>query len=111
MRYKIFLSCSILLFNNFSFSQSSDYRLQLFFFANDSSYLRSLTFGGHTDATYCIDKNLGEMEQPPSPPSPSFDVRFIDPRGFNVNCMGLGLNVDIRKWSSIATKDTFKIKI
>ncbi len=115
MRYKIFLSCSMsilfsLLFNNFSFSQSSDYRLQLFFFANDSSYLRSLTFGGHTDATYCIDKNLGEMEQPPSPPSPSFDVRFIDPRGFNVNCMGLGLDVDIRKWSSIATKDTFKIK-
>ncbi len=116
MRSKILLPISIsilfsLLFNNFSYSQSSDYRFQLFFFTNESTLLRSLTFGGHTDASYCIDQNLGEEEQPPSPPAPSFDVRFIDPRTFNVNCMGLGLNVDIRKWSNISTIDTFKIKI
>lgn len=116
MRYKIFLSCFIsflflLLFRNFSFSQSSDFRFQLFFFQNDSIYYNSLIFGGHPNATYCIDENLEEQELPPSPPTPSLDFRFVVPRNDNQNCFGLGLKVDIRFWGDSISKDTFKIRI
>lgn len=69
---------------------------------------KTLHFGGHKDATYCIDPELGEEEQPPIPPA-GFDVRFVDTRSFAGRCMGEGLLLDLRPWLTTVKKDTFRI--
>lgn len=71
---------------------------------------KDIYFGGHRNATYCIDTDLGESELPPSPPSGVFDVRFIDSRSAN-KCMGEGMELDLREWSTTAAiKDTIRVK-
>lgn len=73
--------------------------------------VKDIYFGGHRNATYCIDADLGESELPPSPPSGVFDVRFIDSRTGAGKCMGEGMEIDMREWSTtIAIKDTFRVK-
>ena len=51
-----------------------------------------LQFGRAPGASLGIDPSLGEVEQPPLPPSGSFDVRFTGTQ------LGNGVTVDLRPW-------------
>ncbi|RCK72911.1 MAG: Cell surface protein [Ignavibacteriae bacterium] len=83
--------------------------------------VKTIYFGGHRNATYCVDPivviylsptdSLLESELPPSPPDGVFDVRFVDSRTGDGKCMDQGIEIDIREWSTtIAIKDTFRVK-
>lgn len=74
----------------------------------------TLRFGNHINATYCVDDSLNPTirETMGPPPSPGFDVRFVNIPG-RVNCWDLGLiDFDFRFGtpSNPTQKDTFKIK-
>ncbi len=72
---------------------------------------KDIYFGGHRNATYCIDAELGEAELPPFPPSGVFEVRFVDSRTGDAKCMGEGMELDLREWSTTAAiKDTIVVK-
>ncbi len=81
----------------------------------------TMYFGVHPLATYCQDpdtlKNfsdpgsLYEAPAPPVPPPPApFDTRFADPRGYNADCLDLGLqSVNIHHFTDTTQIDTFQI--
>lgn len=74
--------------------------------------VKVIHFGGHRNATYCIDADLGESELPPVPPSGVFDVRFVDTRSGAARCMGEGMELDLRQWSTTAAiTDTHRINL
>lgn len=60
---------------------------------------RTLYFGLDPTATNGIDVHLGEMEQPPLPPSGVFDARFIG-HDINIPELGEGVLKDYRNGSS-----------
>lgn len=71
----------------------------------------TLRFGLDPSATYGLDPALGEMEQPPLPPSGVFDARFIEPRPEDAfSYFGLGVTVDLRPFTVMAQVDTYKVK-
>jgi hypothetical protein len=65
-------------------------------------------FGVHSSATYCLDANLGEVELPPPPPIGAFEVRLVNPRGYD-SCTGEGQWLDLRPYVGTQT-DTFLVK-
>ncbi len=67
-------------------------------------------FGVHSQATYCIDRSLGEYWLPPVPPQTAIDLRMIDPRGFNGNCMDQGLQLDLRRYIDTTQIDSYKVR-
>ena len=69
----------------------------------------TLIFGVNSNATSCIDPDLGETELPPVPPSSVLDFRFLNNPG--QTCLGQGLIVDFHHFSSTEQSDTFKISI
>jgi hypothetical protein len=70
----------------------------------------TIYFGIHPEATYCTDPELGEGEIPPPPPPGIFDVRFSDPRGFDI-CMKQGLYLDLRPYLSPSQIDTYLVRM
>ena len=62
----------------------------------------TLSFGRHAQATVGLDYALGEVEQPPLPPSGSFDIRFTG------RDLGNGVLVDLRP-AGVATPDTLRL--
>jgi hypothetical protein len=77
----------------------------------DSVDYQPLHFGYDTNATYCIDFNLGEIGLPPTPPLGNFDARFRDLRDSEVDCRDGGLRKDFRAWMSASVVDTFWLAI
>ncbi len=69
-----------------------------------------LAFGIHTQATHCLDQDLGELWIPPPGPQGAPDFRFVDPRGFNSQCMDQGLLLDLRAYRGTAQIDTYKVR-
>ena len=79
----------------------------------------TMYIGVHPLATYCQDDTLknfcdeGNIFERLSPPLPIhdtiFDVRLVDPRGYNGDCMGLGLTNNIHQFTSTTQIDTFEI--
>ncbi len=67
-------------------------------------------FGVHTEATYCVDIGLGEVQMPPREPF-VFDLRFLDPHGYFPQCMGEGLWYDIRQYVSPTQVDTYEVAL
>jgi hypothetical protein len=65
------------------------------------------TFGLNPAATYCIDRNLGEMEWPPIPPTGNLDFRFIDSRTDSGACLGQGVKLNLHLYYSATQVDTF----
>ncbi|HLF14059.1 MAG TPA: T9SS type A sorting domain-containing protein [Bacteroidota bacterium] len=78
---------------------------------NNSPYGRRLWLGVYDGATYCVDDTLGESNLPPLPPSGVFEVRFVDPRGFNPGCFDQGLYRDFRPLIDSNQTDTFMVKV
>lgn len=66
------------------------------------------TFGYACNATRCIDGDLGngfvEKELPDIPPSVIFDAFFIDPRGFDPDCLGQGVRLNIVRAQACGTR-------
>ncbi len=80
----------------------------------------TMYIGVHPLASYCRDddtlKNfcdagtVFELGLPPTPINDTlFDVRLTDPRGFNGDCMDLGLSNNIHPFISTSQIDTFRI--
>jgi hypothetical protein len=67
--------------------------------------------GYHEAATYCMDVNLGEDLLPPLPPSAVWDLRLVDPRGFDAACFDQGTYRDYRPPGNTDQTDTFLVKI
>lgn len=88
-----------------------EYRIPITINNAGNTNSKTLHFGGHRDATYCIDTELGEEAQPPKPPIEVFDVRFIDTRSLAGRCMDDGLLLDLRSWLTTVKKDTFRISL
>ncbi len=78
---------------------------------NNSPYSRRLWLGVYDGATYCADDTLGEGLLPPFPPGQVFEVRFVDPRGFNPSCFDQGLYRDFRPLAGPDQIDTFMVKV
>jgi len=83
----------------------------------DGEYTMTLYFGILPVANFCIvetDSFNGhiEFELPPGPPvSGVFDGRFVWPRtGSNYPCFGQGSLCDYRPYTSIAQRDTFRVR-
>ncbi len=66
--------------------------------------------GVHPLATYCIDPMLGEALLPPTPGHGVFDVRLVDPRGFNSGCFDQGVLVDLRQHIGPSQVDTSRME-
>ncbi len=64
--------------------------------STDAGGSQELTVGIDPAATTGIDPALGEVEQPPPPPSAIFDARLVDTHLDGVSGFGEGLLVDIR---------------
>lgn len=73
-----------------------------------NGFSSTVYFGVHSNATRCIDVNLGEYELPPVPPSSAFDVRLVSARGYD-SCTGQGQILDVRQYRGTQT-DTFLVK-
>ncbi|MCC7439451.1 MAG: hypothetical protein IT211_13245 [Armatimonadetes bacterium] len=76
--------------------------------ANAASVSDSVQMGLSTTATMGIDKEIGEEEYPPFPPTEVFHVRLINPPGHTV--LGEGVKMDVRGFRDMNQKDTFRIK-
>jgi choice-of-anchor C domain-containing protein len=75
-------------------------------------HTRTLYFGTHPTATYCLDPWLGELELPPLPPAGAFDARFREPRPNPVvPCFGQGFGNDFRPRAGDAAADTFRLLV
>ena len=76
----------------------------------------TLYLGIRTAANFCIvgaDTLNGHAEEflPPTPPSGIFDTRFVWPRnGSNAACFDQGSLSDFRPYTSLAQRDSFRIK-
>jgi hypothetical protein len=77
----------------------------------DGTYGLELNFGVRCDATYCADGYLGEQLVPPIPPQGGLDMRLVDPRGYNGQCMDQGMYIDFRQYADPAQTDTYKVRI
>lgn len=75
---------------------------------NAASVSDSVRMGLSTTATMGIDKELGEEEYPPFPPTEVFHARFINPPGHTE--LGEGVKLDVRGIRDMNQKDTFRIK-
>ena len=115
MRKKLILISSILFLQSMVLPQISEFRIPLTLTQKTALTInqRILYFGRAQNATYCIDKNLGEGELPPMPPSFGWEVVFLDTR--MPKCLGNGTYVDLRPWLgdliNTTTKDTFLLYI
>jgi hypothetical protein len=69
-----------------------------------------LTFGVDSRATNCIDRALGEIEQPPPPPLPSMFATFINNDSDSLRCLGNGVVIDYHRYSNPSQIDTFTVK-
>ncbi|MFI5252975.1 MAG: T9SS type A sorting domain-containing protein [Bacteroidota bacterium] len=79
---------------------------------NDSlGSARSITYGVDIRATKCIDRALGEIEEPPPPPRPNLDFRFVNNDSDSLNCLGQGVILDYHPYTSPAQIDTFTMQI
>jgi hypothetical protein len=76
-----------------------------------SQSIKSLYFGVHPVATYCIDTPLGENQLLPVPPAGTFDVRLVDSRTGGGACLGQGLLTDLRQYTSSSQIDTYKVAL
>ena len=81
----------------------------------------TMYFGVHPNATYCIDTLLCDfydqtcITEGALPPENTlcdtcFEWRFVDTRGFNSDCMDLGIDNDIRHFTDTTQVDTFQIQ-
>ncbi len=71
---------------------------------------KQLLFGVHTNATYCLDYELGEYEFPPMPPTGVFDARFVDTRSGAGACLGQGVNNNFHGYFDSTQVDTYKVR-
>lgn len=69
-----------------------------------------VSFGVHSQATYCLDAIFDETELPPPPPSGISDIHFRDVRSGAGACMGGGTKIDIRHFRSTTQVDTYKVR-
>lgn len=69
-----------------------------------------LHFGVYTDATNCVDFNLGEVEYPPIFAAGSTcDSRLVGPTA-TTTCLGQGVKFDLRPYFSPAQIDTYSVR-
>jgi hypothetical protein len=69
----------------------------------------TLHFGVNPAGTNGRDVALGEIEQPPAPPSPVFDIRWVNVG--SSNNFGEGVKKNFRASTSPTQADTFRIKL
>jgi len=75
--------------------------------ATDGVMTDTLTLGNVVGATNGIDTLLGEIEQPPTPYTGIYDVRFVDYGSFTGH--GQGLKTDLRPYRRALQTDTFSV--
>ncbi|MCX8009890.1 MAG: hypothetical protein N3A61_01955, partial [Ignavibacteria bacterium] len=103
MGKKYIIVCILFLFTNLIYAQTPAVDISIVV-SDNAGGTKTLKFGLDPTATDSIDAHLGEVEQPPPPPTGIFDARFAG------NIVGLplgqGLLNDYRQGSStfIGTK-------
>ncbi|MBI1803711.1 MAG: T9SS type A sorting domain-containing protein [Ignavibacteriae bacterium] len=103
----LFLLTSIVLASSTSFGQFPPIRLDMVI--HDSSGVPfTITWGLDENATDSIDGSLGEIQRPPLPPVPSFDVRWINPPGSSK--LGKGVVLDLRDFVTHVQVDTYQVR-
>ena len=77
---------------------------------DNSGHRQVIYFGVDPSATYCIDSQLDEFELPENRCGTSGNcVYFVDSRDGAGQCMGWGLLLDLRAYSSPSQSDTYRV--
>lgn len=118
MRKAVRNSCftAVLLLIQVSFMFSQQPRFLVSFLLSDGNQVDTMYLGIKSTAQFCIvtDSINARYEEflPPPPPTGVFDSRFVWPRtGTNPACFDQGSKVDIRPFTALTQRDTFRIKM
>src|SRR5258706_2790934 len=74
---------------------------------DQSGFKDTVTWGLDASATDSIDASLGEIQRPPTPPDPGFDIRWINRPGSTK--LGKRLILDLRDFVTHVQAHTYRV--